>query len=183
MRLAVTLLALAVLVGVAASCGGDDEAEGDPTAAWASDFCTAITGWRDELDSIASRFSDASNLSEESLRTAADDARSATDELVDELRDLGRPETPSGEAVESAVDGLSTTLEDEVAEIEETADGVSGLTDLPGAISAITASLAAMSTAFSGALTAISESDAEGELRAALDDSPECDEISSSTSG
>lgn len=182
MRKALALLALALMVGVAASCGGDDEAsEDDPTAAWASGFCTAITSWTTKLENITSQFSDASNLSEDGLRSAADDARTATDQLVDELRDLGRPETESGEEVESAVDGLSTTLEDEAMKIEETADGVSGLTDLPGAISTITASLAAMSTAFSNTLSAISESDTRGELETALEESPECDEISSSS--
>ena len=180
MRKALALVALALVVGVAASCGGDDEADEDPTAAWASGFCSAVTSWTNELESITSEFSDTSNLNEEGLRSAADDARSATDELVEELRGLGRPDTPSGEAVESSIDELSTTLENEVAEIEETADGISGLTELPGAISTITASLATMSTAFSDTLTAISESDAQGELDAALEDSPECDEISTS---
>ena len=82
MRKALALLAVALLVGVAASCGGDDEAEENPTAAWAGGFCNAVTGWQDELESIASRFSDASDLSQEGLQSAAEDARSATDQLV-----------------------------------------------------------------------------------------------------
>ena len=179
MRKALVFLVFALVVAVAAGCGGDDEADADPTAAWASGFCTAITSWTDELESITSEFSDTSNLSEEGLRSAADDAKSATDQLVDDLRGLGSPETESSQEVETAVDGLSSTLEDEVAKIEEAADGVSGLTELPSAISAITTSLSAMSTAFADTLTTIQDADVQGELESALDDSPDCAEITS----
>ena len=178
MRNALALLALALLVGVAASCGGDDEASDDPTAAWASGFCSAITSWSDELESISSQFSDASNLSQEGLQSAADDAKSATDQLVDDLRGLGSPDTDSGDEVRSALDGLSTTLENEAAKIEETARGVSGITDLPSAITTVSTSFSAMATAFSDTLSTIQDADVEGELQSALEDSPDCDEIS-----
>jgi methyl-accepting chemotaxis protein len=176
-RLALALAVLA-LTGIAAGCGGDDASDEDATAAWASGFCSAITDWTDELEGVTSQFSDASNLSEEGLRSAAEDVRSSTQTLVDELRDLGRPETASGEEVESALDDLSDTLESETAEIEDTADGVSNLTDLPGAITTITSSLSAMATSFSNALTAIQNADVGDELQTALEDSPECAGIS-----
>jgi methyl-accepting chemotaxis protein len=170
--------AVLVLVGVAAGCGGDDE--GDPTAAWASDFCSAVTSWNDEIESVVSQFSDTSNFSEDGLQSAAEEARTATEELVDELRDLGRPPTESGDAVETAIDQLSETLENQTAEIEETAEGVSGLTDLPQAISSISSSVSALLTSLSNALTTIQGADAGEELRAAFEDSPECAGIPSS---
>ncbi len=81
--------------------------------------------------------------------------------------------------METALDTLSDTLEAESTEIQETAEGVSGLTDLPGAITAITTSLSAMATSFSTALTTVQNADVEGELQTALEDSPECADISS----
>ena len=174
---AILVLALA---GVAAGCGGDDETESDPTAAWADGFCSAVTDWTDELRTITSQFSDTSNLSEDGLRSAATDVQSATQTLVDELRDLGAPETDSGEEVKSALDTLSTTLEDESAAIEDTANGVSGITELPSAITKISSSLSALGTAFSQTLQTIENADASGELRSTLEDSPECADISSS---
>jgi hypothetical protein len=174
---AILVLALA---GVAAGCGGDDESESDPTAAWAAGFCSAVTDWTDELQSISSQFSDTSNLSEDGIQSAATDVRSATQTLVDELRDLGAPETDSGEEVKSALDTLSTTLEDESSEIESTANGVSGITELPSAITKISSSLSALGTAFSQTLETIENADASGELRTALEDSPECADITSS---
>jgi hypothetical protein len=181
-RRPLTLLALVLVAAIpAAGCGGDDS-EQDPTAAWASGFCTAITDWTDELQNIASQFSDTSNLSEEGVKSAADDVKSATDQLKDDLQGLGRPETPSGEAVETSVDQLSTTLEDEAAKIEDTAQGVSNLTELPTAITTISASITAMSSAFTNTLTTIQNADADGELQAALEASPECDQITSGSS-
>jgi hypothetical protein len=178
-RLALLGVVLA-LAGVAAGCGGDDETGEDATAAWASDFCGAITSWTDELETVTSQFTDTSNLSSEGIQSAAEDARSATQELIDELGDLGRPPTESGDEVEAALDSLSSTLDEETAEIEQTAEGVSGLTDLPNAITEITASLSALGTAFSNTLTTIQNADAGGELETALEDSPECADIPSS---
>ncbi len=180
MRRALAVATLAFVAAVAAGCGGNDEtADEDPTAAWASGFCTAVTTWRDDLESITSQFSDTSNFSEEALRSAADDADSATDQLVDDLRALGRPETESGEEVESSIEELSTTLENEAAAIEDTAQGVSGLAELPSAISSISTSLSAMATAFADTWTVIQNASVDSELETAFEDSPECEQISS----
>ena len=174
---AIVVLALA---GIAAGCGGDDESDADPTAAWASGFCSAVTDWTNELQTITSQFSDTSNLSQDGLESAAGDLRDATDTLVSDLKDLGAPDTDSGEEVKSSLDSLSTTLQDETSEIEDTAQGVSSVADLPSAISTISASLASLGTAFSQTLQTIDNADVSGELQTALEDSPECADINSS---
>lgn len=176
-RTVLSILVVGVAL-VAAGCGGSDSTDEDPTAAWASGFCTAVTSWTDELQSVASSFSDTSNLSQDGLESAADDVKSATQQFVDDIQGLGRPETESGEEVESALDSLSTTLETETANIEETVEGISGLTGIPSAITAITTSLSAMGTAFNEALQTIDDADAGDELQVALEDSPECADIS-----
>jgi uncharacterized phage infection (PIP) family protein YhgE len=172
-RLATLVLVVASLAAVAAGCGGSDE-EADPTAAWASGFCTAVTTWTDSLDDVTSQFTDTSNLSEDGLRDAADDVKSATQQLVDDLRALGAPDTESGEEIRSSLDSLSTTLETEADDIESTVDEVSGLTDIPSAITTVSASLSAMGSAFTATLQTIDDADAGGELETALEDSPEC---------
>lgn len=169
------VLALAL---AASGCGGSDD-EADPTAAWASGFCTAVTTWTDSLQDVTPQFTDTSNLSEQGLQDAADDVKDATQQLVDDLRALGAPETASGEQIRSSLDSLSTTLETEADTIESTVEGVSGLTGLPSAISTVSTSLSAMGAAFSEALQAIAEADVGGELQSALEDSPECADISS----
>jgi methyl-accepting chemotaxis protein len=175
---AILVLAIA---GVAVGCGGsDDESEADPTAAWADGFCSAVTDWTDELQTITSEFQDTSNLSADGLQSAASDVQDSTQALVDQLRDLGAPETDSGQAVKDSLDTLSTTLEDESQSIEDTANDVSSIADLPSAITKILASLSALGTAFSETLQTIENADTGGELKTALEDSPECADITSS---
>jgi methyl-accepting chemotaxis protein len=176
-RLALSLVALALGLA-AAGCGGSDD-EADPTAAWASGFCSAVTGWTDALQDVTSQFSDTSNLSQDGLESAAGDVKESTQQLVDDIRALGAPETDGGEEIRSTLDTLSTTLETEADEIEAAVEGISGITGLPSAISTVTASLSAMGTAFSEALQAIGQADVGGELQSALEDSPECAGISS----
>ena len=177
MKKTLVAAAVAALALAAAGCGGDESPTASATDEWADGFCTAITTWTDSLQSVTDEFSSASALSQDGLENAANDVQSATETLVDDLRGLGRPETESGDAVESSVDELSTTLESEVANIESAAQGASGLTEIPGAITSITASLAAMSTAFSSTLQTIESADADAELRTALEDSPACANI------
>jgi uncharacterized phage infection (PIP) family protein YhgE len=172
-------LIVVALAGVAAGCGGSSDEPTDPTAAWASGFCSAITTWTDDLHGIAQQFTDTSNLSQDGLASAAEDARTSTDQLVSSLKDLGAPETDSGQEVKSALDTLSTTLDAETAQIQQIADGVTGITDLPSAITKISASLTALGTAFSDTLQTIDTADTKGELKTALEDSPDCADISS----
>jgi len=77
------------------------------------------------------------------------------------------------------VDELSSTLEGEVATIDEAVQGASGLTGLLSAGAAITTSLKAMGTAFSTTLQTVQSADAKGELQTALEDSPDCASITS----
>lgn len=176
-RLAATA-AVSTLALVAASCGGST-AKSDPTAAWAAGFCSAITSWTDSLQEVTSSFTETANLSEDGLQSAAEDVRTSTEQLVDDLRGLGAPETDGGDEIRTSLDSLSATLEAQSGEIASTVEGVSGLTDLPGAISAVSTSLSAMGTAFSSALQAIADADVGGELQAALEDSPECAGVTS----
>jgi phage-related protein len=172
-------LIVVALAGVAAGCGGSSDEQTDPTAAWASGFCSAVTTWTDDLRSITQQFTDTSNLSQDGLASAAEDARTSTDQLVSSLKDLGAPDTDSGQEVKSALDTLSTTLDAETAQIQETAQGVTGITDLPSAITKISTSLSALGTAFSDTLQTIETADTKGELKTALEDSPDCADISS----
>ena len=176
-------LILACLViavaAVAAGCGGSDDetttsAEVSTTAEWAEGLCSAISTWQGELSSIASQFTDPSALTEDGLQSAAEDAKDATDTFRDDLEGLGTPDTESGEEIKSSVDELSTTVETEVDSIETAVGDVSSLADVPTAVTAATASIETMSTALSSTITTIKAADAQGEIRDAIDNSPDC---------
>jgi hypothetical protein len=171
---------VAALALVAAGCGGDDETtSASEPEAWAQSFCTAVTTWTNELQSIRDQFTDLSSLNEESLRDAAESAESATQDFVDEVRALGAPDTESGDAIQDSVQVLADTVEDEKATIEEAAEDVSGLAELPGAISTIGNALSAMASAFQSALETIADADAGGELESAFESSDACDDLTS----
>lgn len=173
------LLALAVL---AAGCGGGDDSGSETsgvtaTSEWADGFCTAITSWTDALQEATSGLTDTSSLSRQSLEDTANQVKEATQGLVSDLRDLGAPDTESGQEVKSAIDQLADTLDAEVGDIEETVQGISGLADIPGAVSSLSASFKAMSDAFSSTMEALENADAKGELQTAFESSPSCDKL------
>jgi hypothetical protein len=170
--------AIVSLTLLASGCGGDDESTSETgTAAWAADFCTAVTTWTDEVQRIGDDIDDPSALSADAIEQAADDLNAATEEFVDDLRALGPPETESGQEVEDSLEALADTLDTERTDIQEAVDDVSGLSDIPAAISAFGTSLAAMGDAFGNALQAVEAADAGGELEQTLEDTEECDEL------
>jgi hypothetical protein len=167
---------------VAAGCGGSDESSSQtPTEEWASSVCSAVTTWKTDLDQAAQPLTDLSSLSEDTIRQAADDAKRATETLADSLKGLGRPDTTSGEQVESAVDDLATQLEDSAQQIETAVEGVSSVADIPAAVSTITTTLAAMGTTADSAVQTFEDADATGELKTAFDQADSCAELTSSS--
>jgi chromosome segregation ATPase len=169
------LACVASLALVAAGCGGDDEAASS-TDEWAEELCTTVQDWQDELDRIGEDLGDAS-LSRDSLREAADEAETATDDFIERLRDLGAPETESGNAVEEEVDQLADIVEEEREAIRESIDEADGLGGVAEALGTIGASIAQMGEAAEQTLRSIDEADASGELETALDDAESCDEL------
>ena len=178
MRLAVGFAALMFVVGLAAGCGGDDETEPSSAEAWVDSFCTATQNWRDELQSIADGFDDVNSLSSDAISDAAEEARTATDDYVEQVRDLGAPDTESGDEVEQSVETLADEVDTEMDEIEQTVEGVDGLSEIVAAGREVVGSVNSMLTSVQTTLTAIQTADPSGELRTAFDASPTCDEIS-----
>lgn len=175
-------IGVALLAIAAAGCGGGDDAaetttEATPASEWADGFCTAVSTWQSSLEDISGRFTSLSSLSSENLQAAADDAKTATDELIEDIRALGTPDTQSGEEIEASIDDLGSTLETELDSIQATLDETSGITELPGALKDVSSSIAAMTTAFSDTYSTIRDAGAEDELRDALESSSACDDV------
>ncbi len=180
---AACLVALAL---VAAGCGGDDSSETETGAEasaeeWADDLCSALTTWTGDLQEAAEPLTDLSSFSEESIRQAVDDARGATETLADTVRDLGRPDTSSGEEIEGAVDDLVAELEAGAQELDDTAADVSSVADIPAAASAITTTLTQLGTEVGNALETIGDADASGELETAFEGADSCDDLTGSS--
>jgi hypothetical protein len=180
-RIAVLATLVGALALLATSCGGgDDSSESSATVEWADGLCTAISGWTAELQQVGEQFQSLSDLNEDSLEQAANDVKSATNTLVDDLKSLGTPDTESGQEAKQAVDDLASEAEDGVAEIETTVQGISSPTDLPGAISTLTATLTSLSTAVTSTLQTLENADVKGELEDAFEQAPACSQLAES---
>ena len=171
---------VALFALVTAGCGGDDESS-NQTEEWASSACSAVTTWKNDLEQVAEPLTDLSSLSEESIRQAADDAKTATETLADSLKGLGRPDTSSGEQVESAVKDLTTKLESSAAEIQTAVEGVSSVADIASAVGTITTTLTALGTTAESAVQTLEDADVSGELKTAFDQADSCEDLASSS--
>jgi hypothetical protein len=175
MRLLALAVSVALLALVAAGCGGGGG--GESVDAWADEFCTAVTDWTDELEQLGEELGDVSSLTADSVREAAEDANTATDDFVQRLRDLGAPDTESGDEVESELTELGDELEAQRDEIQQAVEDAEGLGGAAEAVGKIGTALAAMGTAIQEALQAVDEADVGNELETALENSDACDEI------
>jgi hypothetical protein len=169
-------LAAALVAGVAfvaAGCGGDDESVPAATQ-WAGEVCTAVNTWRSDIAATASSVT--SNPTRAGLETAADDAKSTTETLVDTQKGLGAPDTESGDEARSALDTLSTGLQGDVDAIQQAVQSVSGVQGLLAAVSSVSATLASISSQLSDALDQLgSLRDVDDQLRQAFTDAESCD--------
>ena len=172
--------ALAALALLAAGCGGDGGG-GDETLSateWANDLCGSITTWTDSLQSATEPLT-GGNISKESLQSAADDVQSSTKTFTEDLKDLGKPDTETGQEAKDLLDGLDETLGQDAEELKSTVDDASP-TDILSTVSTVTAKLGTMSQQVASTFTQLDELDASNELEQAFEEADSCDEIRSS---
>jgi hypothetical protein len=176
-RFLVLPLALALL---AAGCGGDGGG-GDETLSttdWANELCGAITTWTESLQSAAEPLT-GGNISKESLQSAADDVESSTKKFTDDLKDLGKPDTETGQQAKDLLDGLDEKLDDDLQEIQSTVEGASP-TDILSVVSTLSTTLGNMSQEISSTFDELDQLDASNELEQAFEQADSCAEIRSS---
>ena len=180
-RLAVAaVLALAL---AAAGCGGDDEdaggsAEGDraPTE-WAETVCSSVATWTSTVRALPETLR--GSLSAEALDDAVSDVREATDELIDSLRDAGRPDTDSGDEARDELNRLADDLRVQLDVITNAVEGADTPTETLGAVADATAALSGMGNSLTTTLGDLEEIDASGELEDAFRDAEACDDLTS----
>ena len=178
--LAATVAGLALL---AAGCGGSGDSSSStdvsPTTEWAEGLCSAINTFSTSITSIVDPIK-SGDISEDSLTTAVDDAKSATDTLVSDLEGLGKPDTEAGQEAKDSVDQLSTDLQASVTTIEDELDGASGIADYIAAAPAILTALGTMGTDVQSTFTTLQGLDAKGELETAFEGASSCADLTGS---
>ena len=182
-----TLSLITVVVSVAfvaAGCGssGDDSTtttttSASATEAWASGVCSSLTTWQAAIKATAGSLK--SDPTKSGLQTAADDAKSATQTLASDLKGLGKPDTPSGQQAKDSLDQLATSLQQNVATIEDAVKGASGISGVIAAVSSATVTLATMQTEVKTTVADLQGLDAKGELKSAFTSSSACNTLTS----
>jgi membrane protein implicated in regulation of membrane protease activity len=162
------VLALALAL---AGCGGDDD--DDEAESWANDVCSSLSTWVTDVEETVQSVTDAGlAIDEADLQAAVDDVSEATSTLVDDLQELGPPETEGGEEARTELESLATTLESEVETVQQAVDSDSGVSELASTVSQ---SISTAAAEVSSTLESLEEVDPGGELEDGFQNADECD--------
>jgi hypothetical protein len=173
--LAVALVALAILAaGCGGGGGGSDETKS--TTEWADGVCSAINTWTDSIRTAGQSLS-SGNLSKESLKTAASDVQDATKTLKDDLDNLGKPDTDTGDKAKESIDELSSNIGEGVDKIENTVKGASGANEALTAITTVGQTLQTMGNQVKSTVNELEQLDPGGELDQAFKNASSCSSL------
>lgn len=167
LRIASILAAVLLLV---VGCGGDD---GPSTSeSYANDVCSNLSTWITDVEEEVRSLTDSGlATSREDIQNAFDQTKEATDTLVDDLQQLGPPDTEEGEQAKSELDDLGTQLREQVDRVQQALESNSGLLEIA---TTVTSALSAAVDAFRSTWERLRNLDPAGELRDAFQNSDDC---------
>ena len=170
---------IAALVLVAAGCGKSSKPE--TATEWANSFCSSVTTWKESITSAVSPLK-SGNITKDSVNTAFNDFKSATDTFVKSVKDLGKPPTQAGDQAKSDIDQLSTEIDNSVKSIQDDIGNVSSVTSALAVVPSVTATLSSMQTAVTTTYNTLKQIDASGKLTSAFANASSCKSLASSAS-
>jgi len=170
------LAALALLCVTAAGCGGGDN--GSSAESWANDVCTELDTWANSVSTaIRGVASQGLGVTSDDLHAAANQASSATTDLVDGLQQIGPPDTDSADQAQQEVNTLGDQLQQDANQVRDlvqsapsgaaglVATGQSVLGVLGTAADQVKATLTSLQQLGGDLSTGFEQSDACNELR------------------
>jgi len=164
---------LAVCPLVLAGCGSSDD-DASASAVWADGFCSALTTWKGDLESVGSTLKGGDALSKATIESAASAVSSANGTLGDDIEALGdAPDTGRTEA-KNAVEDLRGQLAKSADEITAATQDVSSPADVLQAVNTTSAALLTMSSDISATVATLASIDAADEWKQAFADSEAC---------
>ena len=176
----IALLSIAACAALLASgCGGGGGSDTTSPEDWANGICKALTSCRDSIQSSAKDLQ--STPSKAGLQSFADNMSTATNDLVDDVKGLGKPDTEGGEKSKEAVDTLSDQLDGDVTKIQDATKDVNGESEALTAASTVTATLATMGNQVTAAVSQLQAADVGNELEDAFSNAESCKALSSSS--
>jgi cellobiose phosphorylase len=150
-----------------------------PAVTWAGGICSAVSTWQTQLTNISNGLK-GSDVTKADITKAVDSATSATQDLVDTLQGLDRPQTQAGQKAQAEVDSLGSTLSADADKIKSAAHGATDVSSALGAVSVATGALVDMGNAVSSTVDNLKQLDTNGELQKAFDTADSCNALGTS---
>ena len=172
------VVAVVALATLAAGCGGKSSSGQSTSAAstsaadWANGLCSAVSTWSTSVQTTTTSLK--GNVTEDSLKSASADVTKATDEFMNDLKDLGTPDTESGKKAKETLDTLAGQLKTNVQTIDKAVNEASGTSGALKAVSTVSSTLVTVGDQVTTAFTSIQQLDTKGELDKAFRNSEEC---------
>jgi hypothetical protein len=167
----VGLLFAVLLLG---GCGGSSQSQAEK---WADNACTSIGDWRQELSTTTSDLTTKAQngtLNLDELKSGLNSALNDTKKLVNDLRDVGPPNTEAGKQARQKLDDVTSTVESSIDTARSKAQTAGSL---PAAIAAVAPDLTQAAANVTSQLQQISKLDPKGELGKAIDDTKSCQDL------
>jgi hypothetical protein len=164
-------VALAAVLAVAGCGGGDDESSAE---AWADDVCTSANSWTEELVQIAADVDPSAGA--EGIEQQLDQAEKATRNLLEDVRDVGAPDTQGGSEAQEEIEGLVERTQDRLDSLRGELEGASTGEAL-SVLGQAAQELEAVGTDARDTLDRIQELDPAGELRQGIEGADSCQEL------
>jgi hypothetical protein len=143
--------------------------------------CGALDTWTTGMSEMASSSpSTVTGNLMAGLEVTVQQAVDLTKQLSDSLKAAGAPKTESGQQIQTQLDTLSASINDRVAAVKTEVDNlqsVQSLSDLSQTVSGIVANLQGIVTDTKDALGQLEGADPSGELKAAVDATPACQQF------
>ncbi len=173
---------VAGLALVVSGCGESNDSADEPTAAesWASDVCSTVGAWTSTVQDARTTLSTPRDLTVAEIEATFTEVGDATSTLVQELGDLGAPDTEAGDEAQERISSLAEQLQTQADVVEDaTSDQPGGGGELLASVSTVTGAVAQMISDAQAAIADLRVLDGAQELEDAFASAASCEELRS----
>lgn len=170
----VVVLLSALLVLTASGCGSSSDKKANE--AYANSVCTAIASWQQNVKAIATDFS--SGTSKAALESKITQVRSATKQLVTEIKAVPAPNTSQGQAAKQQLDQLSTDISTTIDAANSAISGIpsdASAATISATLVALAPQVQSLATETKSAISSLKT--AAGSLASAFKDTSSCQNL------
>jgi hypothetical protein len=174
-------LTVVLVAGLLAGCGSksSNTETTSPVAAataWAGGVCLAFTTWKQDLAEASSGLK--ASPSEKQLYESVTEAKTATTDLKNTIRGIGKAPVADSQTAQDALDSLRAQLTASAETIESQIDGVSSVTTAAAVIPSVKAELQKMQTELKNAGSTL-KGLPSGALQEGFAAAPNCESLGS----